>query len=319
MLNICMEKKYNYFYKITNLLNSHFYYGIHSTDNLNDGYMGSGHRLILAYKKYGIENFKKDILYFFDTRKKAAIFESEMVSDALIEDNNCYNIIRGGEKFNTQGYTACIDSIDKKSKLVKVENYKNDKKRYKSKTQGVVVKEVNSENWKRIDTDEFIKNRNKYLCQTEGRIPIKDKAGRIFYVDRTDDRLKDERYSTVFSGRTHTEETKLKIKNAKIGTGVGQENSNYGKKWLCKKEGDKYISITVKKEDVERYLQNGWRLGRKINKQYYYKNALINNIDLFEMKNDYKKGVSKKEISKKYGVSVSYLNQIIKRKKFDLE
>ena len=25
------EKKYNYFYKITNLINGHFYYGIHST------------------------------------------------------------------------------------------------------------------------------------------------------------------------------------------------------------------------------------------------------------------------------------------------
>ena len=30
------EKKYKYFYKITNLINNHFYYGIHSTNDLNE-------------------------------------------------------------------------------------------------------------------------------------------------------------------------------------------------------------------------------------------------------------------------------------------
>ena len=59
------SSKYHYFYKITNLLNNHFYYGVHSTDNLEDGYMGSGKRLHYAYKKYGMENFNKEILKFF--------------------------------------------------------------------------------------------------------------------------------------------------------------------------------------------------------------------------------------------------------------
>ena len=57
------SSKYHYFYKITNLLNEHFYYGIHSTDNLDDGYMGSGKRLHYAYKKYGMQNFKKEIMF----------------------------------------------------------------------------------------------------------------------------------------------------------------------------------------------------------------------------------------------------------------
>ena len=33
-----MNKKYHYFYKIVNEITKEFYYGIHSTDNINDGY-----------------------------------------------------------------------------------------------------------------------------------------------------------------------------------------------------------------------------------------------------------------------------------------
>ena len=51
-------RKYNYVYITTNLINKNFYIGKHSTDNLNDGYLGSGKCLLAAIKKYGKENFK---------------------------------------------------------------------------------------------------------------------------------------------------------------------------------------------------------------------------------------------------------------------
>jgi hypothetical protein len=34
-----MEKKYNYIYKTTNILTNEYYIGMHSTNNLNDGYL----------------------------------------------------------------------------------------------------------------------------------------------------------------------------------------------------------------------------------------------------------------------------------------
>ena len=73
-----MNKKYHYFYKITNTINNHFYYGVHNTDDLNDGYMGSGVRLHKAYKKYGVENFKKEILKFFDSAEEAFDYEESV-------------------------------------------------------------------------------------------------------------------------------------------------------------------------------------------------------------------------------------------------
>ena len=94
-----MEKtyKYNYFYKITNNINGHYYYGIHSTNNLDDGYMGSGTILHYAYKVYGIENFTKEIIKFFDTREECSLYESQIVNKELARDKNCYNSRLGGD------------------------------------------------------------------------------------------------------------------------------------------------------------------------------------------------------------------------------
>lgn len=59
-------KKYNYVYKITNLVNGKIYIGKHSTDNLDDNYMGSGVVLHQAYQKYGLEHFKKEVIQFYN-------------------------------------------------------------------------------------------------------------------------------------------------------------------------------------------------------------------------------------------------------------
>ena len=90
------EATYFYLYKITNMINGHFYYGVHRTQKLDDNYMGSGHRLWKAYEKYGIENFKKEILEFFPDIDSMYNREAEIVTNELVKDPNCYNLVRGG-------------------------------------------------------------------------------------------------------------------------------------------------------------------------------------------------------------------------------
>jgi len=68
-----MEKKFNYVYITTNLINGKQYVGDHSCDNLKkDNYLGSGKPYFQnAINKYGLKNFKKEILEFFTNSKEA--------------------------------------------------------------------------------------------------------------------------------------------------------------------------------------------------------------------------------------------------------
>ncbi len=75
------QKKYNYFYKITNLTNGKFYYGIHSTNKLEDGYMGSGTVIRAAIDKHGLENFEKEIIAYYETRNEASDHERLIVTE----------------------------------------------------------------------------------------------------------------------------------------------------------------------------------------------------------------------------------------------
>lgn len=95
-MNSIPEKQYNYFYKTTNLLNGKFYYGIHSTDRMNDGYKGSGKVIKAAFLKYGKSNFQKEIIAFYPTRKEASDHEAIIVTEELINDDMCYNCVGGG-------------------------------------------------------------------------------------------------------------------------------------------------------------------------------------------------------------------------------
>jgi hypothetical protein len=88
--------KYNYLYKITNLINNKFYIGVHSTNNLDDGYFGSGTCLKNSVNKYGKDNFKKEILEYFDNRFDLLNRENEIVNQNLITEKQCMNLKPGG-------------------------------------------------------------------------------------------------------------------------------------------------------------------------------------------------------------------------------
>jgi len=101
-------------YKTTNLVNGKIYIGKHQTNNPDDSYYGSGSAIKRAIKKYGKENFKKDILYNFDTVGEMDRKEKELIDESFINRKDTYNRGVGGEGGpHFKGKTHSQESIDK--------------------------------------------------------------------------------------------------------------------------------------------------------------------------------------------------------------
>jgi hypothetical protein len=90
-------KKYHFIYKTTNLVNEKFYYGMHSTDDIDDGYIGSGTRLWHSIRKHGRENFKIEILEFCLDREALKKREAELINEEVLKDPKCMNMKVGGD------------------------------------------------------------------------------------------------------------------------------------------------------------------------------------------------------------------------------
>lgn len=288
------KKKYNYFYKITNNINNHFYYGIHSTDNLDDGYMGSGSRLNYAYKKYGIENFTKEILKFFNTRKECSEYESEIVTEDLVYNDECYNVSCGGDVVNTIGTVPvkdCNGNTFRCSKfnneyingeliplnrdnvlvfvketntwrMVHIDEYHLNKEKYIAGIHSVRVKYKNDldEKYFLITEDEYRKNRDLYTHNKNGFILSKNKKNENFFVHKDDERFTNGELVPIWKDRKHKKESLIKQKETfnKIGHQQGEKNSQYGTCWITK-DG---INKKIKKEYLNIFTQKGWVKGR---------------------------------------------------------
>jgi hypothetical protein len=103
----------HYTYITTNLVTGKKYIGDHSTDNLNDGYLGSGKIIKESIKKYGRKNFHKEILEFFESKEEAFNAQEKYINEygTLVPDG--YNISSKGG----YGISESLLSDDTKNKI----------------------------------------------------------------------------------------------------------------------------------------------------------------------------------------------------------
>ena len=90
------DRKYHFIYKTTCNVTGKYYIGMHSTDNLEDGYLGSGKRLRYSVRKYGPENHSREILEFCKSREELINKETEIVNLNEIAKEECMNLMVGG-------------------------------------------------------------------------------------------------------------------------------------------------------------------------------------------------------------------------------
>lgn len=90
---------YGYIYKITNLINGKIYIGQHKYDKseLDNSYIASGLVINESIKKYGLENFKRELIDTADTLEELNQKEKYYIKVFNSIAPNGYNLTEGGD------------------------------------------------------------------------------------------------------------------------------------------------------------------------------------------------------------------------------
>jgi hypothetical protein len=231
------RRKYHYIYKTTCIVTGKYYIGMHSTDDLNDGYVGSGKRLWYSINKHGKDNHVCEILEFLPDRKSLKAREAELVCEEQLTDPLCMNLKVGGEggfdhiNENPELKRKTASDAGKVGGPARMQKFKSDTKRYQEHLDASA---------KRL-TD----------LHADGTI-----AHTLFVKGGT--------RQIEASRKAHTSEAKLKRTKTfeKNKHQQGEKNSQFGSCWIfsiVEKAAKK-----IAKTDLESYLQNGWQVGRKM-------------------------------------------------------
>lgn len=168
--------KFYYTYKITLLKGSlagHYYYGQHRTDNLNDGYAGSGRKIKNYYKKYGkIEHqtYIKEIISFYNNENELNQAEKDLIGDKYKTDELCLNLIPGGTgKGRNKGYKHSIETRQKMSISQKGKHLSKETKEKLSKSRIGKFSGTRSEETRK-KMSEAAKNRKPVSEETKKKI-----------------------------------------------------------------------------------------------------------------------------------------------------
>jgi len=205
-------KKFNYVYITTNIVNGKQYVGDHSTNNLNDNYLGSGRPAFNnAIKKYGKENFRKKILEFFNTKKEA--FDAQEKYIKLYKSHvsqNGYNISRKGG----HGVKDCISEETKKKLSIASKNW-HSIVGFSEETKLQLSKSLKGKNVGKIRTE---KQKRKYSEISSG---VNNSMFGKKHTKESKEKMSKSaklRKSNGMKNKNHSEETKQKIRNSKKGT-----------------------------------------------------------------------------------------------------
>lgn len=219
------QKKYHYIYKTTCKITGKFYVGMHSSDSLDDGYLGSGKILCYSRAKYGDENHTREILEICDSRERLKSREKEIVNEELLQHPLNINLKYGGEG----GWDHVNEKLSKRQRIF------NGRKGGK-KGGWIGGKMTCEKNFRSISAN--LKRQNT----------IKEKYGS--YEE-----------NAKFLNKFITDESIRKRKNSfnRINHQQGNKNSQFGLKWIYSEELK--INKKVKKTDP---IPFDWKIGRKM-------------------------------------------------------
>lgn len=216
--------KYHFVYKTTHTSSGKYYIGVHSTDNLEDGYLGSGLIIKNSIAVYGSRAFTRTIIKHFSTREDAFLEESLLVTKELIDsDVFCLNLKPGG--FGGWGPTS---------------------QKHKETTLAAGRK---TQKWLRENDPEWVaKNFQARSESVSSSYKVGTRTPRGWSKE---DRI-----------CAQSEESRARrIKTfSVIGHAKGEKNSQFGTCWVSDSKETKKIPLSL----LDDYISLGYRRGRKL-------------------------------------------------------
>lgn len=175
---------------------------MHSTDDLEDGYFGSGKILNYSINKHGIENHKVEILEFAESRKALKKREAELVNEELLSNPLNMNLKFGGE--------GGWDHVNKGDVWLGFGNLKN----------------------RDVYDKTRLAQKQRYLTDLEYQSQVKSQCSKM------NQRSMENNPNGTFFGKQHSEETKEKMRKTK---NAGESNSQFGTCWIHKEAAVKKV------------------------------------------------------------------------------
>lgn len=228
---------YYYTYKTTLLkgkLAGHYYYGLHRTNNLNDGYAGSGRIIKDYFKHYGkIEHqtYIKEIIAFYNNDDELNQAEYNLIGNKYQNDKLCLNLKEGGKNVqhggNKIGHQVSEETRQKISKAHKNKVLSNETK---EKIHNILI--GNKRALGHIVSNE---TRKKMSDGKKGK-SVSEEAKQKMSISRKGKKFTEEhknKISQSLKGRKFSEEHKKKLSERHIG--------NKGMHWKINKETGKRI------------------------------------------------------------------------------
>ena len=213
------QRKFHYIYKITRTDGSGKYYiGMHSTDDLEDGYFGSGKVLWHSINRHGKEMHSKEILEFLPSRHDLKMRERELVNEEIVNDPLCMNLKLGGEG----GWDHITP--EQRAKAGLNGGFKN-----RSFEEWSLWSKAS---WSNATEERRVAARNNFASVAQP--------------------------AACIAAATETANAKRMATMKERGHMQGEKNSQFGTCWVTNGK-----PIKIKKEELDAYLENGYRRGRK--------------------------------------------------------
>lgn len=211
-----MEVLYGYIYITTNKINGKIYIGQHKSKEYDEKYLGSGKYLRRAIQKYGKENFENRIIEWCKDKQELCEKEKYWIRKYGTLDNEIgYNITPGGEFGDI---TAGMTEEDYEKHCLKIriahnnpdvieKTRRNVKKTFIRENIKLKISEKTKEAMKRPEIKIKISGKNNSMVRKGGH---SEESKKKISAKTTGN-------NNPFYGRKHSEESKIKMSEAKKG------------------------------------------------------------------------------------------------------